>query len=138
MARKFGVRWRDWLPEIALCYLEYEELDTLSILKSVGGILRIIGSAEEQFAEINSVLDLLVEKKLLTIVSSKPGLYWGINFKNITYNPSKEFEDLVKNMQRTTPNSNNVNYTINQKVYTFNLTFNLEKLVELKTGLINL
>ncbi|MBU0545652.1 hypothetical protein KKA13_00140 [Patescibacteria group bacterium] len=138
MARKFEVRWQDWLPRIVLCYLEYEELDTFFIVKSIGRRLQSIGSAEEQLAEINSVLNLLVEKRLLTIISSNPGYYWGINFNNIKYSSSKEFEDLVKNMQKTTPNSNNVNYQINKNIYNFNLTLAFEKLLELKTGLINL
>lgn len=145
MARKFEFRLKTWLPHIAVCYVEYEELDTISIVKSIGRILVKLGSAAEQLAEIQSVLDYLVKIEMLVpkISKSSKSYYWGINFENILYLPAPGFIDLVDQMQKSSKpqsDSTNVNIQTTQKVYNFNLTFALEKLFEINTkfGLLNL
>jgi len=121
------------------CSKEYEELSTLEILKSTGGILRIFGKAEEQLAEINSVLDFLVKAKLL--IPSKRGSvrYFGIDFENVMYEVSPALKDLVDKAEKQTQNKEECVYLkMNQKNYIFNLNFTLNKLAEIKVGLVNL
>lgn len=140
MARKFEIKVRDWLPHIIICYLEYEDLNSFEIFKHTG-ISRILGTATEQYNEIKSVLDSLVEIRFLKPVKTERAHYFGIGFDNITYEVADAFKKYVDETQEKAKNArkneNVVKYTINQKNYMFNLTFAIEKLAEFKTGLIN-
>ncbi len=129
MARKFEIRIRQWLPHIIKCIFEYEELNTYEIVKSTGGILRILGNAEEQVGEINAVLDFLTEAKYLIPQKSSQSYYFGINFTNTAY---KTIDD------PSYPNSEIQEIKLSQNNFTFNFTFAIEKLVELKAGLFNI
>lgn len=129
------------MPHIIICYLEYEDLNSFEIFKHTGGISRILGTAEEQYSEIKSVLDFLVEIKFLKPLKTEKAHYLGINFDNITYEVTDAFKKYVNEIQEKAKNArkneNVVKYTINQKNYIFNLTFAIEKFAEFKTGLIN-
>lgn len=143
MPRKFERRLQAWLPHIIVCQLEYDNLNTLEIMKQTGGILRVLGDANVQLDEIVSVLDWLVEKGLLQSVpkSAKKSHYYGIDFNSISYMPSLAFEKLFEIIQvdsRTNRNDEIFGHAINNKTYVFNITFAIEKLVEVKAGLFNI
>lgn len=143
MARKFEVKIHQWLPHIIHCYFEYENLNTLEIIKQTGGIIRVLGNANEQLAEINSVLDFLVKAGFLEYKSSSTAHYHGIDFQNVTYIATSKFIDFIQQAEQTSsdqPQKTNVEtqpIQLTKNVYNLNITFAVEKLVEFKTGLLN-
>lgn len=133
MARKLEVRIRDWILFIVKSYLTYETLNTLEILKSTGGIRRDIGDAQEQYEEIKSVLDLLVQEMYLKSIQSGKGFYWGINFENVTYEATQKFIDYIEQIQMTNTSQSSSDEVqkviVNQKIYNFNLNLAINKLL---------
>lgn len=147
MARKFEIQLKQWLPIIIESYLTYETLNTFEIIKHSGGVLRILGQ-EEHVKEIVNVLEFLVKAKFIIPKDEKSVRYFGIDFFSYTYNISDKFKNLIEKGQdkakQPKPDDlisqikikNITHNTVN--VYNFNLTFTLEKLIEVKAGLLNL
>lgn len=142
MARKFEICVKNWLPFIIKSSLEYDMLNTLGILKSSGRI-QVGLTPLEQLNEIKSVLDNLVESRLLFEGKSLPEHYFGIDFASTTYSVSDDFKKFIEQINinpqdSTVTNAQKLEIIINQKVYNLNLTLAFEKLIEVKAGLINL
>ena len=147
MARKFEMQLKQWIPLIIKAYFIYNSLNTFEIIKLSGGVLRILGG-EEQVREIQTVLDFLVNSKFLTPKDKRGAKHFGINFDSYTYDISDKFKELLEEGQKkaeqynsndwieTIRVENSTNNTVN--VYNFNFTFTLEKLIEIKAGLINI
>jgi hypothetical protein len=152
MARKFEVRIEQWLPHIIYCHFEYESLNTLEIMKRTGGILRVLGKAKEQLEEINSVLEFLVKANFLKRKSSSTVHYYGIDFQNVEYTVTSKFSDFVSQVEQSP--SKQIQKVESDKfqeveekiqpiqltknVYNLNISFAVEKLIEVKAGLLNL
>lgn len=147
MARKLEIQLKQWFPTIIESYFIYVSLNTFEVIKHSGGVLRILGQ-EEHVKEILNVLEFLVKAKFLFPKDGKSVHYFGIDFFSYTYDISDSFKDLIKEGCNKTkqPKSNdwisqikveNVTHnTVN--IVNFNLTFTLEKLIEVKAGLLNL
>lgn len=144
MARKFEIQLKQWIPVIIESYFTYETLNTFEIVKHSGGAFRILGQ-EDHVKEIVNVLEFLVKAKFLISKDKKPVLHFGINFISYTYDISDKFKDLIEKgrdkAKQPNPsdliNQTKVKDIIHNKVnvYNFNLTFTLEKLIEVKAGL---
>lgn len=147
MARKFEIQLKQWIPVIIESCFTYETLNTFEIVKHSGGALRILGQ-EEHVKEIADVLEFLVKAKFLIPKNGKSVCHFGIDFISYTYDVSNKFKDLIEKgrdkAKQPKPDDlisqikvkNVTHNTVN--VINFNLTFTLEKLIEVKAGLLNL
>jgi len=147
MARKFDIQLKQWLPLVIESFFTYETLNTFEIIKHSGRPLVILGG-EGQVKEILSVLNFLVESKLLIPRDKESAHYFDVTFDSFSYDVSENFKNLIEESltKGKQPNSddwieeikveNATHNTIN--VFNFNFTFALEKLIEFKAGLLNL
>lgn len=149
MPRKFELQLKSWVPLVIESYLTYDTLNTFEIVKHSGRALVILG-AEGQVDEILAVLDFLVKSNFLSAEENGKSTYFGVTFNNYLYTVNGTFKNLFTQSQaKTTKMEESAGEWIQQikvenathnsvNVYNFNLTFVLEKLIEVKAGLFNI
>lgn len=147
MARKFEIQLKQWIPLIIESYYTYETLNTFEIVKHSGKPLVILGP-KNQIQEILAVIGFLIEAKFLSPKDKTIVHYFGVDFESCTYEISDAFKEFIKKGLEEGKESNNDDWIEKIKVentthntvniYNFNFTFALEKLIEIKAGLLNL
>lgn len=146
MARKLQVQMQTWLPKVIKCYLDYETLNTFETVKDIGRILVSL-SAEDQLQEINHVLQILVDSKLLVPGEKSKVHYWGIDFESTVYEPTPEFVAMVNEASSSTTVQQSTKepgkeVKVEQKIININFNIAIDKILEinptLKASLIGL
>lgn len=138
MQRKLEVALAQWLPAVFACSNECDVIDLLTIHRySVGGS-RLLGH-EGVFEEINRVVNFLKQQEYFHVKkgSGSPGRWSGIDFENEAYEITPRFYQLKEaaDTSKRTAADRMVQHSTHVNIYNINLTFSIEKILELNPSL---